>query len=106
MKNDGVGGNIEGSKKWNPLDVVPMKVGHEDIEGNVFGRRFPHQFQTEIAQTGAAVNDQDAAIGKAYLDATRVPSETEKLRLGRWDGTAHSPELQFDTKWVADRKSP
>ena len=73
MEGDRVGGNVERREKWNPLDVIPMKVGHEKMDGASRYGGFSHTFDPEVPQTGAAIDDQNRAIRKAHLETGRVP---------------------------------
>jgi hypothetical protein len=57
----------------DPLDAIPMKVGHEKMDGASRYGGFWHTFDPEVPQTGAAIDDQNRAIRKAHLETGRVP---------------------------------
>src|ERR1700681_4236203 len=106
MESYGVGGAIKRSKKRNPLDVVPMKMGHQEVQGEFGCGQCAHQVEPKVPQTRTTIDDQDGAIRKAPLHTGCFASEAENLSFCRRYGTAHSPKLHFETKWVADSKSP
>src|ERR1051326_8296457 len=106
MEGYSVGGAVERGKEWNALNVVPVKVGHQEMDGEFGCGECANQVDPKIPQTGTTIDDQDGAIRQTHLDARRVAAETENLILRRGYGTAHTPKLQLETKWVADSNSP
>jgi len=83
---------VQRTEERHALDVVPMKVGNEDVGGKRPVAEFTLQLLAEHAESGAAIEDINA-VAEAHFDAGGVASITHVLGLWRWRGTAHAPEL-------------
>ena len=64
---------IEGGReKWEAHDVIPVKVGLEEIVGLAVTARIPaHRIQAELAQPASHVADEVGTIAGFKLDAGR-----------------------------------
>jgi len=88
---------INGRKKWQALDVVPMRVRNKQGEIERFAFEFRCEGQAEFAQARAAIQDDDV-IAVADFDASGVAAITDGGRPGRGNGAANTPE--FDVRAV------
>ena len=84
---------IDGKKKREALNVVPMGVGKEECEFNWGMVELGHELTAEEAQAGAAIEDNDLAIG-ADFDAGSVAAVADGAWAGSWDGAADAPEFE------------
>jgi len=62
---------VERLEKGQALDVIPMRVGQQDVQGDGLFAEFAGQFAAEGAQPGAGVEDDDLAAA-ADFDAGGV----------------------------------
>jgi len=71
--------NIERSEKWEPDEVIPVKVSHQDMEPAlaVAARPF-HEFGTEAANSGSRVDD-DLGLGAIHFDTRSISAEPAEL---------------------------
>jgi hypothetical protein len=69
---------VERRKKWNPLNVVPMKVGKKNMCAHRVPVGFLDQLLAQIAKAGAAVEDVDVAV-EAYFYTGSIASVAQIL---------------------------
>lgn len=100
-----VGGTVGWSEEWNPLDVIPVKVGYKKVDGGFGRENTARNLQAEIPEARATIDDDNRAIRKTHMETGRVPPKAQDLILRRSNGAAHSPKFQFETESVADGKS-
>jgi hypothetical protein len=81
---------VKRGEEGDALDVVPVKVGDEDV-GRDAGTGVVAQPFAQIAQAGAAVEDVEA-VGDPHLDAGGVTSVTHVFRLRSRGRPPHSPK--------------
>src|SRR5581483_9213798 len=76
------------------LDVVPVRVAEEDVATDrpVAGAG---QLAPELADAGAAIEDQQLASGGAHLDAGRIAAIAHRGPAGRRDGAPGAPEADL-----------
>src|SRR5262249_55352899 len=87
---------IERREKGNALDVVPMEVGEEDVGVERLAIGFLLQLLTQIAETGATVEDVDVPVD-TYFHAGSIAPITQVFRLRSGCRTAHAPESDQHT---------
>src|SRR5580704_963621 len=83
---------IERTKKRNPLNVVPMKVGEENVGRNRTAVELMAQRLSQHPKSGAATEDVEI-VPEAHFYARGVASVTHIFRLGSGRRPANSPEL-------------
>src|SRR5436190_4494240 len=73
------------------LDVIPVGMPKENLRVDAFLSP-GHQRGAQLARSGAAVEDQQIAVGGSQLDAGRVAAEVIRARPRRGDRTPRPPE--------------
>ena len=94
VKVEAVALRIERRKKRNPLDVVPVVVGDEDMRLGGLRSVRSHPAVPEHAQPGAAVQDKLRPVGRLHLQARRVSPIAPGRRVHRRRRTAHTPKAE------------
>ena len=84
--------HIQRPKERHALNVIPVKVGDEDVGRKRTVAKFALQLLAKHAETGAAIEDVNA-ITQPYFHAGGIASVTHILGLWSWRGTAYAPEL-------------
>src|SRR5579863_5523565 len=97
---------VERLKKRNPLNVVPVIVGEENVCFDTLVPELREKLFAERAQAGAAVEDQDLTLGAANLDAGGISSVTKVFRGGSGGGAANSPKSYFHTRLFRGSSTP
>src|SRR5438270_3383215 len=93
MKDElALGAVVERTKKRHALNVVPMKMGNENMRGKRPLGEFALQFMSQYAKAGAAIEDVDL-ISDAHFYARGVAPVTQVLGLRSGRRAAHSPKL-------------
>src|SRR5438270_13925489 len=93
MKDElALGAVVERTKKRHALNVVPMKMGDENMRGKRPLGEFALQFMSQYAKAGAAIEDVDL-ISDAHFYARGVAPVTQVLGLRSGRRAAHSPKL-------------
>src|SRR5580692_2665804 len=87
---------VERTKERNSLNVVPMKMGDENMSRNRLAIELVAHGLSKDAKAGAAVEDIKA-VSNAHLDAGSITSIAHIFRLGSRRGSANSPELNTHT---------
>src|SRR5215471_7981331 len=82
---------VQRGKKRDALDVVPMEVRKENVRADGAAVGLLHQLLSQIAKTGAAVENEDASV-QAHFDAGGIASIAQIFGLGRGRRTAYTPE--------------
>src|SRR3954449_7254963 len=82
----GLGGGVE-----EPLDVVEVEVGEEDVEA----ARLVGLGEAETADPGAGVECEERAVGEGDADAGGVAAVADRFRTGGRDRAARPPELDL-----------
>src|SRR5436305_2910914 len=85
---------VERAEEWDSLDVVPMKVGDEDVRVHRLTFRLPQHLFSEHTEACAAIENIAAAVD-AHLDAGGVATIAQVFRLRSRRRTANSPELDL-----------
>ncbi len=93
---------IKRTEKRHALNVVPMKMGDEDVGGKGAVSEFTLQLLAEYAETGAAIEDVNA-IAETHFDAGGIAPVTHVFGLWSGGGTAHAPELDPHVLTTAPR---
>src|SRR5262245_63740806 len=78
----------ERREEAEPLDVVHVKMGQEQVDTADRGR----ERATERTDAGARVQDDHGAVVTAHLDAGRVAAVARRVRSGRRERSAHAPQ--------------
>src|SRR5581483_7003810 len=84
---------VDGREERQALDVVPVRVAHEQVRGAAaLAERALHHLLAELADAGAGVDDDVLPVGGAHLDARGVAAVT--VGVGPWNriGPTDSPE--------------
>lgn len=83
---------VDGRKKRQALDVIPVRVGDEQgqVERTVF--EFGQERLSQRTQTGAGVQNDDF-IAAPDFDAAGIAAVADGVAAGRGDGAAHTPKL-------------
>src|ERR1700741_5407291 len=87
---------VQGTKERNSLDVIPMKMGNEDVGRDRPSVRLAFQLLPQCAKPGAAIKNVEA-VSEADLDAGSVSSVAQVPGLGGGRGPTPSPELDLHT---------
>src|SRR4051812_47442602 len=94
---DRILGLVSREKKRQTLDVVPVRMGKEQMQIN---RRAPEllvQRKTEFADAGAGVENDDVAI-RAHFDAGRIAAVTDGRRSRNGNRSPDTPEF-YSSRW-------
>ena len=91
-----VSGNKKRNEKREPLDVVPVGMGDEDIALHVFLSR-GHQLLIETVDAGATVEDIQRSVVHDDLNAGRIPAVAEGSRPRFRQGPANAPKPNSHT---------
>ena len=83
---------VQGTEERNSLNVVPMKMGDENVGGNRTAIELAAEGMSQHAEARATVEDVEV-VTEAHLHAGSVASVTHILRLGSGRRSANSPEL-------------
>ena len=73
------------------LDVIPVRVTDEEVDGERPATEVAHQRQPERPQAGAGVEDEHVTA-RAHLDARRVSAIARRVGTRRGGGPARAPE--------------
>ena len=87
-----VGAVVKRAEEGNSLDVIPVKVGDEDVGGKGTVAEFALEFASEDTESGAAIKDVDLIVDP-HFHAGGVASVAEILGLWSGRGPAHAPKL-------------
>ena len=95
---------VEGFEEAEPLDVVHVEVGQEDVHARNLG---PHA-RTETPYPRPGIEDQESAVSAPHLDARGIPARRrddplwqplkialDRIRIGEID-TDRAQERHFD----------
>jgi hypothetical protein len=82
---------IQGLKKGDALNVIPMEMGEKYMGVDGIGAVLEHEALAQIAEAGAAIEDIDASVD-SHLDAGGISTVPHVLQLRRGGGTTNSPE--------------
>lgn len=99
VEGDAVGWVIERREEGDALNVVPMEVGHQEVDGTGTRAKALHQVEAELARPGATIDHDGFVVGEAKLQASGVASVAEILRRRSGDGSPDSPEGQLQSRW-------
>src|SRR5438093_8135322 len=86
---------VRGTKEGYALDVIPVKVREQEIDGERPVTASVHEGRAELAQARAGVEDEKRSGAVANLDACGVAAVTHGERPRCWDGPACSPEADL-----------
>src|SRR2546430_1608829 len=75
---------VNGQKKWQTLDVVPMRVGEQQGEVQRLIAELGHQLAPKQPQTSARIKNNDLTIG-ADFDAGIITAVLDSGRAGSCD---------------------
>jgi hypothetical protein len=89
-----VGTVIEGIEEGNALNVVPMKVGKENVCGDRLFTGFHGQMLAKIAEASAAIKDVHVAVD-AHFDARGIAAVAQIFYLRSRSRAAHPPEFHL-----------
>ena len=81
----------EGREEREPLDVIPVGVGDEEMAAHR-PRAGPHERLSQAVGPGAAVEHDERAVRGPDLDTGRVPAIAQRSRTGLRQGAARPPE--------------
>ena len=87
-----------GDEEGEALDVVPVGVADEEVQAHGPRHRLG-EMQPELARAGAAVEDDDRAVGGTHLDAGGVAAVAGGPRPGRGDRAASAPETHVHSEY-------
>ena len=83
---------VHGSEKWDAMNVVPMKVGNENVGEQRAAIRFMQQLVPQRAQACATI-ENIKRVAQTYLDTRGVAAIPQVLGLRSGRRSAHTPEL-------------
>ena len=92
---------VERAEERDALNVVPVKMRHENVGANRFAFGFALQLLPQRAKSGAAVEDVKI-VAQANFDAGGVASVAQVVGLGSRRGPAYAPELDTHTPPLKD----
>jgi hypothetical protein len=84
-------GVIQGAKKRDTLNVVPMKVGDENVSRYGAVAEFAFQLMAQDTKAGAAIEDV-YLVAEAQLDAGGISSVAHVFGLWRGSRSPHTPK--------------
>ncbi len=90
-----VGFRVERREKGNSLDVIPVVVRDEDVRFRAVARGGSGPAGAERAKSGAAIEDDDAAVGRNEFEAGRVAAVAPSGGVHGGRRAAHAPEAEF-----------
>jgi len=79
-------------KEWKPLDVVPVRVGQEDVPRDERARRLVEETATQFADPRPGIEDDRPPLGRPEFDAGGVATVAHGVRAGRRDRSPRTPE--------------
>jgi hypothetical protein len=83
---------VQRAEKRNPLYMVPMKMGDEDVGRNHAAIEFVAEGLPQHAEPGAAIEDIKV-VTQAHFYAGSIASVPHIFRLGSRRRSSNSPEL-------------
>ena len=89
-----VGAVVKGTEEGDALNVIPVKVGDEDVGGKGAVAELALEFASEDTETGAAIKDVNLIVD-AHFHAGGIASVAEILGLWSGRGPAHAPKLNL-----------
>src|SRR5579871_1093070 len=95
---------IQRCKKWQALDMVPMKVGQQQVHTELFPGQLALQFQAQLAYAGAGINDQHGLVNPQF-DACCIAATTQKIIGSNRNGAPNTPEFQPNLRLCAHDES-
>src|SRR6476620_10655960 len=95
--------DIRWEEKWEPLDVIPMRVGDEEVNLPAFP---PHDLRPEFANATPGI-ENELLRPVRHAEAARISSVPQEARPWRWSRTARPPEriaisplIEFRDEWL------
>jgi hypothetical protein len=85
-------GIIYGRKKWQALDMIPMRVRNEQGKVERFVLEFSEQRPPEQPQSGAGIENNDV-VARPDLNAGGIPPIAQGAAAGGGSGTTNAPEF-------------
>jgi hypothetical protein len=89
-----VGILVQGLKKRDALNMIPMKMGEEYMRIDGAGTPLGHQALAEVPEPGSAVEDVDVVVDPD-LDAGGVSAVLHVFQLRGRSGASNAPELDL-----------
>src|SRR5688572_25782001 len=83
---------VGGKEKWKALDMIPMRVGDEEVDLDRLAVELLGQRLAQRPDAGTGVEDNDLTIS-ADFDARGVATKKDRGLTGRRDRSAHPPEF-------------
>src|ERR1019366_496160 len=82
-----------------PLNVVPVKMCHQNVQVQIGAVEFVLQMRSKLSGPGSRV-DHNAPVAGPPLQASGIPSITQVARRGSGYRSPNTPELQSQSKVV------
>jgi hypothetical protein len=82
-------GHPERREEPQALEMVEVKVGEEEVDSP---RPFADELETERADAGSGVEDEDRSVAEANLEAGRVSSVAQRPGTRRRERSAAAPD--------------
>src|SRR2546421_583825 len=98
-------GVVRRTEERNALDVTPVEVRQQDVDGEGPRAAAVHERLAELAEARAGVEDEKRSGAVANLDARGIAAVAHGERAGRRDGDpgAPEPDLHRLMSWPPDR---
>jgi hypothetical protein len=98
-----VAGNVERREEWQALDVVPVRVGDEDVG---LHRQLLQQLLRQRKYAGAGIENDQGIVIAADFDAGGVATVAHGVRARRGNRATHAPESNFHAVPFISRALP
>ena len=82
---------VGGHEEREPLDVVPVRVADEQVDGEGPPTELLREREAQLADAGPGIEDEDVLAG-SELDAGRVPPVQRRGGAGRRNRASRAPE--------------
>src|SRR5207245_9668798 len=96
---------VRGAEERDPLDVIPMEMREEEVDGKRPRAAAVHEGCAELAKPGAGIKNEKRSGAVANFNARGVAAVAHRKGTGRRDGPTGTPEPDLQlmlTIWSPD----